>query len=190
MKQVYIIEHLEPKLGRWVLIEYKHISKIIGKRNLWFTNIKHRSKKLERLGKCFSQSVKDMKLEKACILDPEAKQLLTPSESKRFNYFIFGGILGDYPPKKRTKKELTNQLNFKAKARNIGKKQMSTDNAIYTVSQIAKGKKFKDLEFKYNLSLKMNKYLTLELPYLYNIVKGKPLISKELVTFLKRKKGL
>jgi len=186
MKQVYIIEHLEPKIGRWVLIEYAHISRIVGKGNLWFTNIKHRSKKLERLGKCFKQSVKELNLKNACVLDPESKQLLTPSESKNFNYFIFGGILGDYPPKKRTKKELTSKLNFKAKARNIGKKQMSTDNAIYTVNQIAKGKNFKDLEFKYNISLKMNKYLDLELPYLYNTVEGKPLISKELITFLKR----
>ena len=46
------------------------------------------------------------------------------------------------------------------------------------------------LKFEYNISLKMNKYLTLELPYLYNIVNGKPLISKELITFLKRKRGL
>jgi len=188
MRQICIIEHLEPKIGRWVLIEYAHISKIVEKNNLWFTNIKHRSKKLERLGKCFSQSVRDMNLKKACILDPEAKQLLTPSEAKSFNYFIFGGILGDYPPKKRTKKELTQFI--KGKARNIGKKQMSTDNAIYTVKQIASGKQFKSLKFKYNISLKMNKYLTLELPYLYNLIKGKPLISNELITFLKRKKGL
>ena len=46
MRQIYIIEHLEPKIGRWTLIEYAHISKIVGKRSLWFTNIKHRSKKL------------------------------------------------------------------------------------------------------------------------------------------------
>jgi len=188
MNQVYIIEHLEPKLGRWVLIEYAHISKIVGKSNIWFTNIKHRSKKLERLGKCLKESVRELNLKNACILDPEAKQLLTPKESNQFKYFIFGGILGDYPPKKRTKKELTQFI--KGKARNIGKKQMSTDNAIYTVNQIAKGKNFKDLEFKYNISLKMNKYLTLELPYLYNMIGGKPLISDELITFLKRKKGL
>ena len=188
MRQICIIEHLEPKLGRWVLIEYEHISKIVGKNNLWFTNIKHRSKKLERLGKCFKQSVRKLNLKNACILDPEAKQLLSPNESKSFKYFIFGGILGDYPPKKRTKKELTQFI--KGKARNIGKRQMSTDNAIYTVNQIAKGKKFKDLEFKYNISLKMSKCLDLELPYLYNIVKGKPLISQKLITFLKRKKGL
>jgi len=188
MKKIYIIEHLEPKLGKWVLIEYKHISKMIGKRNLWFTNIKHKSTKLERLGKCFKESVKELNLKNACVLDPEAKKLLTPNESKSFNYFIFGGILGDYPPKKRTRAELTRFMN--CKSRNIGKKQMSTDNAIYTVKQITLGKKFKDLEFKYNISLKMNKYLDLELPYLYNLVNGKPLISKELITFLKRKKGL
>src|SRR3989344_4588506 len=41
-KQIYIIEHLEQKLWPWCVIEYKHISKIAGKNNLWFTNIKKR----------------------------------------------------------------------------------------------------------------------------------------------------
>ena len=37
-RQIYVIEHLEPRIYRWCVIEYKHISKIVGKENLWFTN--------------------------------------------------------------------------------------------------------------------------------------------------------
>ena len=43
-----IIEHLEPELYDWCLIEYEHISKIAGKGNLIFTNIKNK-KETEKL---------------------------------------------------------------------------------------------------------------------------------------------
>ena len=35
-----------------------------------------------------------------------------------------------------------------AEERHIGPEQMSTDNAVYTVKQIAGGKKFSDLKYK------------------------------------------
>ena len=40
----FIIEHLEPELYDWCLIEYEHISKIVGKENLIFTNINKKYK--------------------------------------------------------------------------------------------------------------------------------------------------
>ena len=101
---VFIIEHLEPRVYKWCRIEYAHISSFVGKKNLFFTNTK--SAVLRKLGKVNPKSVRKLHLEKACILDPEAKQTLTPSLAKKFNYFIFGGILGDDPPKERTKEAL------------------------------------------------------------------------------------
>ena len=41
----FVIEHLESELYEWCLIEYEHISKIVGKDNLTFTNIKSEDKK-------------------------------------------------------------------------------------------------------------------------------------------------
>jgi len=186
---IYIIEHLEPELFEWCLIEYEHISELIGKENLWFTNITNEKdkKKLNRFGKVFSESVKDMKLEKnSCVLDPETNKTLEPSDS--FSYYIFGGILGDYPPKKRTKDELTKFIP-NAKVRNIGKEQMSTDNAVFTVREIASGKKFSDLKFKNGVSIEINEFERVDLPYLYNLVDGKPYMSKKIVAYLKKKKG-
>ena len=187
MKQIYIIEHLEPDLDKWCLIEYKHISKIVGASNLWFTNIKPSyRRKLRNLGKVFNQSVARLKLTNACILDPESRKLLEPKEAGKFQFFIFGGILGDYPPRKRTKSELTKKIKFKAEKRNIGKEQMSTDNAIYTVKQICKGKNLANLKFQDTAEIKINKILTIELPYRYNLVGKKPLISRELVKHIKK----
>src|SRR3989338_10337954 len=89
--KIFIIEHLEPKLWPWCIIEYKHISRTVRKKNVWFTNIKKSDvRKLEKYGKVFTQSIKSMRLENPYLLDPEAKQTLTPENSRPFQYFIFG----------------------------------------------------------------------------------------------------
>jgi ribosome biogenesis SPOUT family RNA methylase Rps3 len=187
---VYIIEHLEPKLWPWVLMEYKHISKLVSKSNLWFTNIKtkHDADKLKEYGKIIPVSVSKLNLKHACILDPESKQTLTPKLAKQFNYFIFGGILGDYPPRKRTRQELTSKFKH-IPAFNIGKEQMSTDNAVYTVGQIIQGKPLNKMKFQDELEVKINKIESIILPYRYNLVNGKPFVSQEVVNYLKRKKN-
>ena len=183
-KPIYIIEHLEPKLFDWCLIEYENISNIVGKDNLWFTNIKQKAdiKKLEKLGKVFSESARTIKLSKVCILDPEEKTL-SPKED--FLYYIFGGILGDFPPRKRTGEELTKFLP-NAEKKNIGKEQMSTDNAVYTVKQIADGKKFEELKFTDNAVIQLSEFESVELPYRYNLVEGKPFMSKKIVNYIKK----
>ena len=187
-KKIFVIEHLEPKLWKWSLAEYKNISKIIGKNNLWFTNVKKESKKLLRYGKVIKNPVKKLNLRNVCILDPNAKKTLTPQEARKFSFFIFGGILGDDPPKKRTEKELSFFMPS-AKKRNIGKEQMSTDNAVFAVKEIVRGNKIEELDFKDKIEIKINKIESVVLPYRYLLIKGKPLVSKDVVDYLKRKKG-
>ncbi len=188
---IYIIEHLEKSIHSWCLIEYENISKIVGKSDLWFTNIKRSSKNAEELkkfGRVMKESAAELNLNNLCILDPEAEKLLVPKEAKSFDYFVFGGILGDYPPRKRTFPELTGKIK-NAEARNIGKKQFSTDNAVLVVKQIAKGKKLSDMQFQDKLTIKINEIESIDLPYCYPLIKGKPQISDELVNYLKRKRG-
>ena len=182
---IYIIEHLEPEVFEWCLIEYEHISENVGKNNLWFTNIKSDKdrKKLEKFGKVFSESARDLELEKACVLDPESDKLLEPSDN--FSYYVFGGILGDNPPRKRTGPELT-QFMKNIETRNIGKEQMSTDNAVFTVKQIADGKKFSELKFEDNVSIELDEFEFLDLPYRYNLVDGKPYMSEKIISYLKK----
>lgn len=187
----YIIEHLEPSVYPWCLIEYKNISRIVGKDNLWFTNIKRKSKnseELKKFGKVIKESVTKLNLKNSCILDPEARATLTPKEAKSFDYFIFGGILGDYPPRKRTTPELTSKIKG-AEARNIGKAQFSTDNAVLVTKEIVDGKDFKDMKFQDTLTIKINDVESIDLPYSYPITNGKPQISEELIKFLRKKKG-
>ena len=187
---IYIIEHLEPKLWPWCVMEYKHISRLVGKSNLLITNIKSNSDKakLSKYAKVLKQSVSSLMLNRACVLDPEAAKLLSPKTAKKCKYFIFGGILGDYPPRKRTKAEPTSKLKG-IPSFNIGKEQMSTDNAVYTVNSIVKGKPLSEIHFQQGLEIKISKTASIELPYRYILVKGKPLISKGLINYLKKKKS-
>lgn len=186
MKKIFIIEHLEQKLWPWCLIEYKNILKIVGKNNLWFTNIKKQDeKRLKKYGKVINKSVKDLKLNNSCILDPNAKKLLKTKETKKFYYFIFGGILGDNPPRKRTKAELTKFLK-KYKKRNLGKDQFSTDSAVFVVNEIIKGKEISEIKFQNSIEIKINKIESTILPYKYPLKNNKPIISKELINYLKR----
>jgi ribosome biogenesis SPOUT family RNA methylase Rps3 len=189
MKKIFIIEHLEPKLWEWCLIEYEHISKTFGKENLLFTNIKNENdaRKLSKLGKVSKESVAKLNLNNACVLDPEAKETLSPESAKDFEYFIFGGILGDYPPKKRTKDELTRFIK-NAKVFNIGKEQMSTDNAVYVVNQIIGGKNLGDLKFVDGVDVEINNIESVELPFRYALFDGKPFMSSKIVKYLKKKK--
>ena len=184
---MYIIEHLEPRIWKWCLIEYKHISKIVCKKNLWFTNVKNGSDELKKYGKVITSSVRHLKLKNACILDPDAKKTLTPKEAEEFDYFIFGGILGDWPPKKRTKQLLSSYLN--CEKRNIGKKQMSTDTAVFVVKSIKEGTSLQRINFKQGIEITTGKNESVRMPYQYALIDGKQLISEELVNYLKRKRG-
>ncbi len=187
-KNIFIIEHLESRVWRWCEIEYKHISQMVGKDKVWFTNLPRGNTFLSRYGKVLKESVKNIKLENICILDPEAKETLTPEEAKKIDYLTFGGILGDYPPKKRTKKELTKFIS-NGIVRNIGKKQLSTDNAVYVVHTIAQGVRLENIPFKDKMEIDLKKGESIILPYRYPLVNGKPNMSKELLAYLKKKRS-
>jgi len=179
----FIIEHLEPGLYKWCILEYKHISEIVGKENLIFTNIKSGSDKLKRLGKVFRESIKKLNFKKVCILDPVAKQTLSTEDKNKFDYLTLGGILGDYPMKKRTEIELSSKMNIEK--RNLGKEQMSTDTAVYVANEILRGKSLKDFKFKDEIKIEIEKGESIQLPFRYVIINNKPLLPKGLIKYLK-----
>ena len=165
----YIIEHLEPKLYEWCFIEYRHIAEIVGKKNLIITNTmdKKASKITDNVSR---KSFTDLGLKRICILSPYAKKTLSKNDAKKFDYIVLGGILGDNPPKKRT----VNYFNgIKCEKRNLGNRQMSTDTAVYVAKKIIEGKKLGDFNFVDTIDVKLDKYLSVELPFRYVVVKNK-----------------
>lgn len=184
----YVIEHLEKEVYPWCVIEYRHISATVGRQNLIFTNVSSGADKLKQLGEVHKDSATKMKLHKACILDPEAPKMLTPEDAKQFDYFIFGGILGDDPPQARTKPLLTDKLH-KAEARNLGKEQMSTDTAVAVVKKIVDGTPLDKLKFTDKLVVEIADGEEIILPYKYLVENGKALVAPGLIDFLKENEG-
>ena len=182
----YVIEHFG-KAFKWHLIEYEHISKLVGKDNLIFTNTS--SKPLASFGKVEKKSIAELGFPDVCILDPASDKILTPEDCRRFKYLVFGGILGDFPPRERTKELLTSRMP-NVETRNLGKEQMPTDNAVYAAKLIAEGKRFEDIKFIDTIEIDIEKGLSVELPFRYVSINKKPLISKKLVEFLKKRRTI
>lgn len=182
----YIIEHLDKQLYKWCLIEYKHISEIVGRDNLIFTNVKEKDfAKLKNLGKFYSQRASELGLKNICILDPEAERTLSREDSK-FEYMLLGGILGNNPALQRTKKEFGN-LNFEK--RNLGKGQMSTNTAAFVAKEILKGKELKDFKFQDTIEIEIKEGESIILPFRYVLINEKPILPEGFVEFLKKRKG-
>lgn len=182
----FIIEHLDDEVFDWCVLEYKHISSIIGKENLIFTNIhKKEASKLRGLGEVKEESVLKLNLKNCCLMEMIADKELTVSD-KKFDHFIFGGILGDNPPQGRTK--VLHKL--KCEMRNLGKEQMSTDTAVLVTKMILDGKKLEDIEFKDTIELETKDREEVILPYRYVVKNGKPVLPEGLFEMLRDQEGL
>lgn len=183
----YIIEHLDGRIYKWCHMEYEHISKTVGKENLMFTNVKGKKGQelLSKLGEVYSKSVTELDLKNVCILDPAAKKTFISSDSKKFDYLIFGGILGDYPMRQRTKDELSDKMS--GDIRNIGEKQMSTNTAVYVVHKICNGNTLNDFEWQDDLIIKTGKDEEVILPYRYVKEDGKLIMPEHLIEHIKKK---
>ncbi|MBN2459320.1 hypothetical protein JXB28_03465 [Candidatus Woesearchaeota archaeon] len=186
----YIIEHMEKRLYKWCFLEYQHISSIVGKENLVFTNLnKSQAEKLKPFGECYTKSIKDLPeigFTNMCVLDPEADKTLSAEDAKVFDFLIFGGILGDNPPRKRTKEELILEG---LERRNIGEEQFPTDNAVYVCKQIIDGKSMDELKFQDEVEIDIAPGESVIMPFRYVLVDGKPLILPELLEYIKTHKG-
>ena len=186
MAPIFIIEHLDPKVWEWSFIEYRHISHHVGKNNLWFTNVKDGAAKLRKLGKVFRESVTALKPANACILESKGKQTLAPAD-KKFDYFIFGGILGDYP--EVGKSHVIMKKLPKTTVKNLGKDQMSTDTAVLVTKTILGGTPMSKIPFQNGVEIEIGSMESIELPYKYILRDGEPHLPPGLVTMLRKQKG-
>lgn len=191
MMMKFIIEHLEPELYDWCLIEYEHISKIVGKNNLIFTNVNKKNKnKLKKHGVVYQKSISRLNFNKLCVLSQYSTKTLTEKDKNKFKYFVFGGILGDNPAKKRTNILINNLKKHKIKfeARDLGRKQMPTDTAVYIAKKILDGRILSDFKFVDELEIEINENESITLPFRYAIYGNKVVINEKLVDYLRRRK--
>lgn len=184
----FLIEHLEPELFEWCVIEYAHVSQMVGRENLLLANVpKKDAHKISPYGEVTDKKAKDLGLKKACILDPYARETLVASDKEKFDCLILGGILGNNPAEKRTEK-LTKSLPYEA--RNLGRKQLSTDTAAYVAKGILEGKRLSDFRFVDEVEVQVDEGESFTLPFPYVVEGNRVIISGGLVEHLKRREGL
>jgi ribosome biogenesis SPOUT family RNA methylase Rps3 len=183
----YVVEHLDRRLYAWCLLEYKHISQEVGKDSFWITNL--RSAKEQRMispyGRAFAASASELDLGRACVLDPAAKKALSPSDARKFDTIVIGGILGDHPMQGRTEELLSRRV--KGERRHLGPEQMSTDTAAIVAKLVLSGKPLSSMRFIDGIEIPIKPGESVELPFRYLISEGKPLLPNGLVALLKRR---
>ncbi len=172
MNTMLVVEHMEPHLFEWSLLEYLRIIDLLPPGyQLVFTNAasfldysgpesvsnqKHVSALKERGHAVFeSRSLisileeepvrlagVELSRKEICLLDLRGKRDLEPSDKYVYKAFVFGGVLGCHPPIDRPK-QLREAIQQYIR---MGDMQLSTDTAVHVAIKILhEGKAFKDL---------------------------------------------
>lgn len=200
----YIIEHMEQGFSEWVTLEYAQIIKEVGSDNLILSSLpqdtetKDIPQKLLELGLRWTtrdllhlqesfQDLQPLSDGRVCLLDPRASQDIQPEESNSFDYFVFGGILGDHPPRDRTG-EIKSQYPNLVVGRRLGNKQMTTDTAVRTTQMIVEKKVALDkIRFIDYPEFRFNENEATEMPFRYAIdEKGGPILPEGMLSLIKK----
>lgn len=109
-RTIYIVEHLDPEIEAWQLLEYNTIATESAKAGsqLFVTGVPEKLFQTLPSDKTFQvsrQGIEEMvsqkiiARDKVCLLDPKGEGELSPKDGDRFQVYLFGGILGDEPPR-------------------------------------------------------------------------------------------
>ncbi|KAI0389538.1 DUF431-domain-containing protein [Xylariaceae sp. FL0594] len=207
--KTYIVEHLDPELGPWSELEYVAIARETARAGGTFIlssmprelreNLPAKLKQEEEaLGggnegaSSFRPETKGVEelypspeeRKRVCLLDPRAEKDINPDDRALFDVFLFGGILGDDPPRDRT-----GELRVKGfEGRRLGPVQMTTDTAVRVTRMVI------DEQYTLNMipyvdhpELKINEHESTEMPFRY--VKGsdgEPIMPEGMVDLIKK----
>ncbi|KAK5112197.1 hypothetical protein LTR85_011630 [Meristemomyces frigidus] len=154
-KHTFIVEHLDSELEEWQALEYKIIHQECHDTGSQFilSGLADPASVKKMLGlpreALQQQSVETIYAttearQKVCLLDPKAEKDIGPEDAARFDAFLFGGILGDDPPRDRT-----SELRSKGfPGRRLGPEQMTTDTAArVTRIVVQQGRHLDEIEY-------------------------------------------
>ncbi|MEM4532691.1 MAG: SAM-dependent methyltransferase [Desulfurococcaceae archaeon] len=188
-KPIVIIEHLEEYISIWLFLEYRSSSLIYGKEYLWFTNIPFKyNRLLSKYGRVFNKSIIELindqfiKSNEVIILDPSSSKNLEYGDLIKYKYVVIGGIMGDHPPRGRTKKLISDKLPV-VETRKIGDKQYSIDGSVYYVNYMWNHRDMSSYRYVDGVEL-TGESGSIYLPYRYPLEEGKPRITPGLVDYL------
>jgi len=181
-----VIEHCEPLLSEWLMLEYRHSAKL-WKDNIVFTRIDDETTAsvLRSLGQVEEKKAKETFHNQNCIiLDPQAKKPLHPRDFTDLNAIIIGGILGYEQPKGRTKELISAQSGFQT--RHLGSIQLSIDGAAFIAKAIMLGMTLAEIEIAREIEIVHDSVHSTILPFGYPIIENTPIITPGLVEYLTR----
>ncbi|KAJ3217858.1 hypothetical protein HDU67_007144 [Dinochytrium kinnereticum] len=185
----FIIEHMEEGLSDWVKVEYAHMITTVGKGNLILSGMTKDTlasipPSLEGAEATAKTVLEITSMEKVLLLDPSSPTPLAPEDaSAGYEYFLFGGILGDDPPRDRTKE--LRKLGFAT--RHLGPIQMTTDTAVLVSHRILTGTPMDRLNFVDRPSVQLYKNESVEMPFRYLVDdSGKPIMPPGFIEVLKK----
>jgi len=185
-QSLLVIEHCEPELSEWLILEYKHAAKIWPGETL-FTKVddKKTINELKKLGKVEKQKAKEiLQDKKGILLDPQAKKPLITKDFSKTDAIIVGGILGYEKPKGRTKRLISDKSGFEA--RHLGKTQLTIDGAVFVAKAISLGLRLSDIEIAREIEIVHDNVHSTILPFGYPIINNKPVITPGLVEYITR----
>ncbi|KIY71294.1 DUF431-domain-containing protein [Cylindrobasidium torrendii FP15055 ss-10] len=192
----YIIEHMEEDepasassstktLPPWVKLEYSHMLSLAGPASeVHFTHLSASSVSTLELPQGQGQArpvfttedvlsrlrSSGISINEVCLLDPKGTEELSPADGDgRFKCFLFGGILGDDPPRDRTAE--LRVLGFPG--RRLGPVQMTTDTALGVTKRVVEdGVKLDEIKYVDFPTITFSKHESVEMPFRYMVVEG------------------
>lgn len=118
-----------------------------------------------------------------CLLDPSAAQDLEPADGEKFDYFVFGGILGDDPPRDRT----AELRKYGYTGRRLGPVQMTTDTAVrVTRIVVEEGVPVGEIPYEDFPELRLGKHETTTMPFRYVKKDGKIVMPDGMLELIKK----
>ncbi|GAA6001411.1 hypothetical protein JCM10207_006653 [Rhodosporidiobolus poonsookiae] len=182
----YVIEHMEEdnadaSFPHWITLEYHSMLKWANGSLVIFSSLSPNSVRslseqlLARGAKpeeflASTKSVqelmkeKNVALEKVCLLDPRAPKEIGPDDGAEYDWFLFGGILGDDPPRDRT--GILRAHGYPG--RHLGPIQMTTDTALgVTKLCVEDGKTLSSIKMVDHPTIKFNAHESVDMPFIY-----------------------
>ena len=188
----FIVEHLEPECDEWSLLEYKNISSVVGSKNLILSGLdQNLMEKLDLDAQLTSTNVLDLcktkafglDFSKVILCDPVSKIPLSPADAQNYDALLFGGILGDDPPKDRTKE--LRDLGFAT--RHLGPVQMTTDTACMAAYKIFHDQKtLEELNTVDRPVIRLGKKEQVEMPFRYLKGENGPILPPGMLELLRK----
>ncbi|KAL4946203.1 hypothetical protein BDV06DRAFT_182951 [Aspergillus oleicola] len=189
-----VVEHLDPELGAWSALEYACIAREAHASSSKFllSSVPEALQMPDDLAATKGLEVEHRSVEevfadrrsKVCLLDPSAKTELSPADGDTFEVFLFGGILGDDPPRDRT-----SELRKKGyEGRRLGPVQMTTDTAVRVTRMVVHDRvPLEEIQYVDHPEIVINDHERTEMPFRYvKDSNGEPIMPKGMVELIKK----